>query len=213
MDGAREPLLTFVLTAILMASVALCLGPTLGVFFAGVVLCILILPAVIANRDSLSRRLLLAACVTDAIALVWLVVTLAHEQITIVHWLLAYLLLIAIAVFEFGLSSALSRLRAPVRVSAAVTILLMLLWLSSPVWLLHHLQTPSLLPWMQGIIDVHPLFAMNSAAPLGVWTESPIAYRILNLNQDVYYKLPGVWRCIAFHAVIGGVLLLANRRR
>ena len=62
---------------------------------------------------------------------------------------------------------------------------------------------------MQRVINVQPLMAMNSAVPLGVWTESPLAYHMMNINQDVYYTLPtGPWLSIALH--VGGAALLAG---
>jgi hypothetical protein len=117
------------------------------------------------------------------------------------------------AALQVGLIAGLRRLRVSAISAGGMSVVLLLAWFSAPVWLLHHLQTPALLPWMQRVIDVHPLFAMNAAVPLGVWTESPLAYRILNLNQDVYYTMPGPWLAALLHAAIGAGLIWVNYRK
>ena len=199
----------FLAVALVMAGAGMALGASLGFFFAGLALCALLLPWVMAERQPLAAQFLAIVMVTDAIALIWLVMTIADERITLLNWLSAYLLLLSLAGLQWSVVTAGRGLGLRGVLPAASAVLLVMLWLASPAWLLHHLQTPALLPWMQRVINVQPLFAMNSAVPLGVWTESPLAYHMMNLNQDVYYTLPpGSWLSIVSH--VGGAALLAG---
>lgn len=188
------------LTLVLMTAAALLLGRTLGSFFAGLALFAILMPLTARQRNH--GDILSAACITDAIAAVWLVLAFTDPQLRLWNWLAAYVLLLSVALAQWGLLMLLRRYISSA--ANAVAILLTMLWLSSPIWLLHHLQSAARLPWMQRLIDVHPLFAMNAVVPLAIWTESPMTYQLMNLNQDVPYTMPaGPWRAIALHAGVG----------
>jgi hypothetical protein len=59
------------------------------------------------------------------------------------------------------------------------------------------------------LINIHPVFAINSATALSIWTEMPIAYTVMNLNQDVPYTLPSTpVAAILVHGAIGIFLCL-----
>lgn len=196
----RHLAMLFVAVSLIMAAAGWAVGVSLGLFFAGLAVCALLAPWAIDEREPIIWQALAVASVTDSIALVWLVVAIADERIALLDWLQAYLLLVSLAGFQWSIVATLRRVRLRGTLPAAAGVMVLLLWLASPIWLLHHLQTPALLPWMQRVINVQPLLAMNASVPLGVWTESPLAYHMLNLNQDVFYTLPsGPWLSILLH--------------
>jgi hypothetical protein len=83
-------------------------------------------------------------------------------------------------------------------------------WLTWPVWMASLWADPAVARWLDPLVAIHPLLAINGAGlDLGPWSHAPIAYRyLLNLGQDVPYALPGsAWRAVATHAGAGAVLL------
>jgi hypothetical protein len=201
------------ISIMLMGVAVLATGLTLGLFFAGLLLAALLVPYLALSGPTLNRQILLAVCVVNAIALIWLLAILLDNTGGLAQWLWAYGILLAAAATQLGLARCLRRVHLPQLTSAALTVLLGLLWLSSPIWLFHHLETPAQLPWMQRLIDVHPLFALNAAIPWSVWTEAPQAYQILNLNQDVFYAMPASpLPAIAVHSLLAGTLILLTGR-
>jgi hypothetical protein len=204
----------FGLSLALMGGVVLCAGTSIWLFLGGLALAGLILPYVVLLEDPVEEQLLLAGCVADGVGLVWLCALLADEYGTFAQWLWLFALLLSAAALQVGLLAALRRVRLPIVVSAGLVVLLWVLWLACPIWLFHHLQTPGLLPWMQRLINVHPIFAVNSVTTSSLWTEAPLAYRVINLNQDVFYSLPkSPLASITLHAVAGVCLILLCRSR
>lgn len=202
-------------TLVLGALLALATGFTLGLFLGGILLGVLLIPYVSSAAASLDQRLLKAGAVADAIGIIWMIAVIYDSQLTLKHWLAAYAMLLAVATLELGLMALLQRLRLGVISAAGGTVLIMVLWMGSPFWLLHHLQTPGLLPWMYRLIAVHPLLALNGSIPVQIWSEATIAYQWLNLNQDVVYSLPAtVIPAILTHTLTGLALLgIAHRLR
>ena len=189
-------------------------GATLGLFFGGLFLAVLLIAFIALPETDLQTRLLRAAGVADAVGLVWLIAVLINGQLSIRQWLACYLILLAVLLLQLGIAARFRRVRLTPLSSASASLFVTLLWLTSPIWLLHHLQTPALLPVMHRLIAIHPLFAINSAIPAVIWTESPIAYRLMNLNQDVPYALPGsAIPCVLLHTVAGLILLAVGRTR
>lgn len=181
----------------------LCVGSTLGLFFGGLVLAGLLAPFAAAGQTGSLNQLLAGGMICDGVAAVWLVMTMVDPGVALPDWIGAYLVLLALILAELSLWRL--TLHLGIGPSAeGVAILAFGLWLTAPVWLLHHLSQTL----MQKIIDLHPLFAINSIIQLGVWTESPGAYRIMNLNQDVFYAMPSSsLNCILVHGASGLVLL------
>ena len=66
---------------------------------------------------------------------------------------------------------------------------------------------------MKWLTMLHPPMALNAVfRNLGVWMQTPFMYRHCALGQDVPFELPaGVLPCVAFHAIVG-LLLLAMAR-
>ena len=213
---ARFAALAWLFGAVLVLAlvIAFALGTSLGTFFAGLAVVSILVPfAAVSDRRPL-QQWLACACVTDAIAITWLVIVLRESDLTLLQWLKAYCLVVGLAWMLWAIAAAAQWLGARATSAASITVVIGLGWLTAPVWLLHHLQTPELLPWMGKLIAVHPLFAMNTIWPLGVWTESPIAYRIMNLNQDVFYQLPSSpWPSVLMHTSVGIVGLICVKAR
>ena len=205
-SALSDGILAMLLAAVICTAGALVIGVNLGLFFWGMVLATIGVPWVASTGRIGLRQVFTAAGVTDGIALVWLAVCLWDGRVGLLAWFWSYLLLLSLAALLIGIAWPATKVRLGYPLAAIVG----LLWLSCPVWLMHHLP----MAWMQRIIDVHPLFVLNSVTKLGVWTESPIAYRLMNLNQDVYYAMPStpLWG-IAFHGLIGGCLIWINAAR
>jgi len=204
-------------------------GPTLGLFFGGMVFACLLMPPLSLIGRALAHRLLIAAAVCDGIALVW-IATLFNSPVTFVQLLLCYALLIGSCAALVGMTCAISRLaslphlarrehtpgdpRCEHRglnevsddstadvVAAAIVVSLGLLWLTCPIWLPASTGTR-----IDGLLAVHPLFAINGVLnDLGLWTQQPLAYRYLfTLGQDVPYTLPrSILPCAGVHLLLG----------
>ncbi len=198
----RRAAWVFAATFLGMSLIAVASGMTLGLFFAGFALCVVAVPWVSASERAWGRQVLMAASVTDAIALVWLIAILIDGGVGLWGWLWAYCVCLGVALMQFGIVQLLRGFGSAT--SAGVCTLATLMWIGSPVWLFPHLSNAA----VQRVIDLHPLFAINTAIPLSVWTEAPLAYRLLNLNQDVAYSMPaGVWWCVVVHCVVGLALI------
>ena len=200
---------TFAVTLVLAGTLAYFTGTTLGLYFGGLLLSVLLVPYAVMAWDSPRHSLLAAACVTDAVATLWLWPVFTDPQIHLWAWLGAYGILLALALFQVALASLLRYIPLSRPSSAGITLLLILLWLTAPIWLFPHLQGPTLLPWIQRLINVHPLFALNAAMPLSIWSEAPIAYMLMNLNQDIPYAMPpSPLAAILLHGAAGIALCL-----
>lgn len=67
-------------------------------------------------------------------------------------------------------------------------------------------------------MKIGPLFAINgNIDPTDAFTHRPLAYRLMNLGQDVFYEMPrSILPCVLVHVASGlpGILLrvLPSRR-
>jgi hypothetical protein len=193
----------------------LTVGPTLALFFAGVVVATLLVPPLSLTRGDFLGQLLVVAGVLDGIALGWLIAT-ADPLVTFADCLRAYGLLLGYGLALWGLTALLARAGVAPVLAPAVVVVVAMLWLAWPVWLS---------PWLAGrdtlvgwLTWPHPLLALDGALRhLGPpWTERHWMYtRLTVLNQDVFYELPrGVWPGALLHGAVGAaLLLLAHARR
>lgn len=182
-------------------------GPTLGLFFGGMLFCAIITPPLLAWEPDRTGRLFVAGAVIDGTAAVWLVAVFTSPT-TVVQWLLSYLVLMGWVAALWGLVALLGRLLRSALAAQAVTVLVAMAWLSWPVWLS---------PWLAGqrgaavaswLTAAHPLMAINGVLlHLGVWSEQSIAYWLTNLGQDVPYSLPSVWAAVGLHLLLGIALI------
>ncbi len=200
---------TVLLTAAISSGLARLTGINLGLFLGGLVLCAMLAPYAAALWDRPRHGLIAAACVAHVIAANWLWAVWADPAVHLRSWLGMYGVMIGVVLLEASLVAVLHRAGLRSTSAAGLTVILGLLWLTAPIWLFPHLQTPGLLSWMQRLINIHPVFAINSAAPLSIWPEMPIAYTLMNLNQDVPYTLPtNPIAAILAHGAVAALLCL-----
>jgi hypothetical protein len=193
--------------AFTLICLAVC-GASLGFFFAGFFFLICLLPPLVLTQCSTSTRLFTTGCVIDGIGIVWLFTTFRAE-ITFIQWLKCYLVLIGFAALLAGVAIALLRLHIAPLAACSITVVLALLWLSSPVWLASNLSDAG----VARLVSIHPLFAINGVlSNLGTWSHFPIAYRELTtLGQDISYSLPtNIWPSALAHLIAGLVLWWAG---
>src|SRR4051812_32213684 len=94
-----------------MTALGACLcGASLALFLTGFFFLTSLLPPLILTMSSMRRRLFVAACIVDGIAIVWLVATLASD-ITLMQWLRCYMILIGYGAALAGLTLALTKFR------------------------------------------------------------------------------------------------------
>jgi hypothetical protein len=118
----------------------------------------------------------------------------------------------AVALSLIGGASLLNAFRLPPAYAIAFTMLGASLAFTWPIWAANLIAAHDLGPWVQRFVDFSPAFALNAAlSPEDALTHRPIAYRLMNLGQDVSYTMPAnVWPCVALHAGVGIVGLVAG---
>lgn len=199
-------LLPFVLAAALLL---LCRSITTGLplYFSTFAILALIIPAATLSQSTLSRQALRAAAPVDAIALL-LLPAFFSNTITLSQWFLFYVLLTVYAAALWGCARLLAAVRIAPPLAAALTIVISFAWLTWPLWTSALLTAP-VAAWL---IPPHPIFATNSLLhpPFGIWTESPFAYRMTTLNQDIPYSLPAtLLPALLIHALLAALTLTA----
>ncbi len=110
----------------------------------------------------------------------------------------------AVLTAQVTIISVARRCRATANTASALSTVLGAAWLSWPLWLRH---APPLL------VRLHPLLNVNGLLvdQFGVWTEQPLAYRVMVLGQDVPYALPtSPWACIAAHVGLASAVLVVG---
>ena len=209
----RIAVVPFLLAVLSSAACYWAAGASLGFFLGGVGFAVLLAGPLVVAEDRGLRRLIVAGALVDGIGIVWLVAVYASAA-SLGQWIGAYVVLAAYVAALTGLAIMLDAMRVGAIISAAITTVLGMCWLSWPIWLA---------PWLSGsggqriasmLVAVHPLFALNGLLDLGNWSEQAIAYRLMPLNQDVAYSLPrSIWPAVIVHAGLGAALLAAGSRR
>lgn len=169
--------------AVAGAAARLAGGEELGGFFGAAGLLVVLLPAFIgvsSAPQAFLRGSLLAIGAAGAM--------LRPEPAFAFTWLQALLVLESLVLAETGLWFALCRARLSRASSAGLAATLVFTWLSAPLWLFHMLLAWPVL--VQRLASVHPLFAINALLPQANWTETGLAYQLMDLNQDVPFSLP-----------------------
>jgi hypothetical protein len=116
-------------------------------------------------------------------------------------------MLLVLATFAFAVSGVvllLVRARFDSTLASTAAVIVMLAWLSWPVWLSGHLSEGRLL---SALVVAHPIFAINGASEsFGVWTQQHLMYRLTALGQDVAFTLPrSVMPCVLTQAFLGAL--------
>jgi hypothetical protein len=212
------PLATFVLTLLVVLACRQIAGVSLGLFFGAVGTATLIVPPIAAGRRSAIDGLVIPVATTLAAAMAWVFAPI--DALTWSQWFACSLVLLAYAVALAGIVAMAVSLRVPLAPAAGAVTVAGLLWLTWPVWLSHALLTPAGDAIVAWLVPAHPLFAINGVLiHFDSWDRLPLAYtRLSNLNQDVFYTLPGsVLPAVVVHLLIGlnfgGVATLIDVRR
>jgi hypothetical protein len=207
---ALPPLLLAVVAAI---GVGWASGWNLGALIGGVVMTTLLVPAaVLANEHPRDRLLTLLLTVMPLLTL-WLIAA-RRTETSWAEWAGSSAVLVSYAMALAGLAVGMRAARLSATVSAALTVVLGLAWLTWPIWLSRTWNGEASAPAVNRWIAVHPVLSV-SLPHLGHWAERTIAYHLTDLNQSVSYAPPrSVWTCVLVHGALGASLfgLTAYRR-
>jgi len=204
-DTSMPSLIARYLPVMLISAIATALcwaaaGPSLGLFFGGVFVVTLMAPPLASGESTILRRLLAGGAAVDGVGLVFLVAVFT-PSLTVVQWLIAYLLVAMYAAALVCLTHLLIRWRLPRVLAGGLVMLIAWAWLLWPIWL-----SPVMTETLASVLTpTHPLMGMNALLKhLGVWTEQGgVIYRLTTLNQDVPHALPASpWPAIVLHAMI-----------
>ena len=196
------PLTLSVLAAI---GIAWACGGTLGVYVGALLAVTMLIPPTVSATRSLRDRLLVVLLVVAPFAAAWLT-TARRTNTTMGEWAASSAVVLAYAMALAGIVSVLPHLRLSAIVSAALTVVLGLAWLTWPIWLSRTWDGEASSGWVNRLVAVHPGLSV-SLPHLGHWDEQSLAYHLTDLNQSVSYAPPhSVWGCVLLHALIGAAL-------
>lgn len=136
-----------------------------------------------------------------------------NRSISIWQWCQCELVLLAFLLAIGFLVLLLMRLGCGGVAAAAIVTLLVVAWISAPVWLSAPLEGYRL----HYSVALHPLFVINGIVPqLGIWTEQQVAYSLTSIGQDVQYDLPASpWLFVGVYGIVGvfgGVVTWKNQK-
>jgi hypothetical protein len=202
LSAALVPLTLSVLAAV---GITWACGGTLGVYIGALLaVTLLIPPTVSANQQVLGRRWVVWLVVAP-LAAAWLS-TARRTDTTMSEWGASSAVVLAYAIGLAGIVSALPLLRLSAIVSAALTVVLGLAWLTWPIWLSPTWNGEASAGWVNRLVVVHPALSV-SLPHLGHWDEQSLAYHLTDLNQSVPYAPPhSVWVCVLVHVLVGAAL-------
>jgi hypothetical protein len=189
-------------------------GASLGLFLGALIIVTLLVPPLTVAEGSTANRLIVHGAIVGPLCLFWLP-AIIHGDVRFGEWLSSCLVMIAYAAALTGLSAALHLATRSAIVSAALSVVVGLVWLTWPIWASR--------TWNGGASEVavargvvcHPALAINGQVSrgLGNWTEQPVAYHLTELSQSVNFILPrAVWPCVLLHGLIGATLLILAHR-
>ena len=183
-------------------------GNSFGLFIGGLVVVTIIVPIVSMAEALIVNRLVATAFVLCPICAVWLLGT-SRAEIYVHEWFGSVLILAGYAIGLVGLAAGLRIARCSSVVSAAVSVIVGLLWLTSPIWLSVTWNGSDSEAGVARLVMLHPGMAINAQVDkLGAWSGQSVAYHLTVLQQDVMYALPhNYWPCLLFHSILGGALL------
>jgi hypothetical protein len=184
-------------------------GATLGYYFGPLVFAGLFVPALAQGTPTraIGRGVSIALAFTAGVSIVWLFNGPAtyHEV-----WLCA-VLLFTVALFIAALASLLTRIVRSTRLGGGLAVIILLAWMTCPIWLSRSLASAPGERWVSPISSLQPVLAINGIMPeLGIWTQQRVMYQLTTLGQDVSYALPATpWHSVLFHllasVVLGGI--------
>jgi hypothetical protein len=129
----------------------------------------------------------------------------------------ATLVIGAVAFSLLGLLMLLVCLRIPCSLAIGLLLVQSVLFLTWPVWTANLLVRFDSQWLVDLLVRIGPLFAINGAIDLtDPFTHRPMAYRLMNLGQDIPYQMPRtIGPSVAVHALAGlpGVVWYGWKRR
>ena len=197
-----RPLVPLALSAAGSALLLAGVGSNLGLFFGGIIITTILLPALIlAEEDLLGRAMALGAVVLP-VAGGWLVPV--FGQLEFMSWLASLGVLLVYGLAVGGLACLLERVGLSALFAAAVVTVAGLLWLSWPIWMAPWLRSADVAAWL---VAPHPLLTLNGILrewyPVP-WAQHVLAYPLTNLGDDVPYSLPThIGWAVALHLPMG----------
>jgi hypothetical protein len=217
-ESAKAFFPAFLLALLATAISAGVLGATLGLFFAGVFVCALLVPPLTGAEEEWTNGLLAAVGAWLGMSLAWLVVTFRGQLpgdigANLIDTLACIAIAAAFTLALAGLTRLLRHVHLPIALASFLTMLVALAWLAWPVWAS---------PWLGGhdrlvanLVAPHPMLAINSVLQhLGLWNQQPLAYNLTVLNQDAYLPLPqSILPAVGVHTVVGAVCLVPLLRK
>jgi hypothetical protein len=198
-------------------------GNSLGVYLGCLIVLTLLVPPLTltetlsANRLIVITGILLPLC---GFCLLPSILSDAEQRPRISEWFGVCLVMLAYAAALAGLSGILRLATRSAILSAALTVIIGLTWMSWPIWASSTWKGSESEAAVARGIALHPAMAVNGqlSRALGNWTEQSIAYHLTELGQSVNFLLPRtIWPCVLLHGLLGAALLavphlLANRR-
>ena len=167
--------------------------------FCAVIAFSIALPPLLAAQQGPAMRTLVAALATTLTALLMLAMPVSLSQ-----WIDVVAITGSVAMLLAGTVAF---------VPSSLITLMMLLWLSWPIWLSGRLSGHERL--VNLLTAAHPLLAINGILlDQAIWIERPLMYGWTGLNQDVPVTIPTTpaW-CVLLHAGVGMMLLMISVAR
>lgn len=122
----------------------------------------------------------------------------------------------SVALSLIGMLALLVRIGIPCAFAIGLLLVQSVLFLAWPVWTAHLLLKFDSQRLVDLLVNVGPVFAINASIdPTDAITHRPLAYRLMNLGQDLPYTMPrSVWRCVIVHTLAGvpGILAMLWKR-
>ncbi len=111
----------------------------------------------------------------------------------------------AIAISLIGGLLLLARIGVPTALGIGWLLVQSVLFLAWPIWAANLLVKFDSQSLVDLLVKVGPIFAINgSIDPTDAFTHRPLAYRLMNLGQDIPYEMPRtIWPCVLVHLAAG----------
>jgi len=164
LSAALVPLTVSALAAL---GIAWACGGTLGVYIGALLAVTMLIPPTVSATRPPRDRLLVILLVVAPLVGGWLT-TARRTNTTIEEWTASSAVVLAYAVALAGIVSALPIARLSATVSAALTVVLGLAWLTWPIWLSRTWNGEASAPWVNHLVVVHPGLSV-SLPHLGHW--------------------------------------------
>jgi len=188
-------------------------GGTLGLYLAPLVFVVLLVaPLVLAVPHSLLAAGVVPLLAAAGVSVIWLTSGPAAWG----EVFACALVLLSVALLAGGLALILARGLGSATVGGAVAVVVLLVWLTWPIWLSASLESSAGQRLTPQLTVFQPLLAVNAVVKeLGIWTQQRVMYNLTALGQHVSYGLPeSIWPCVLAHGLTGLALgAMARRRR